>query len=109
MDVRPPISVAQSAFGISAQVLLPGEVVPVEATVFWTGSLTEQHPLDGGGITRAEARRVLVLSRAEVPDVPRGTVVTCAEVDGAADEDWRVEEAAKTDGDHYRAVVVRVS
>ena len=106
MDVRPLISAAQGAFGVSALVLLPGESVPVEATVFWVSATTEQNPADGV-LTRAEQRRVLVLSRLEVPDVPRGTVVTCAEVDGADDEEWRVEEAYRTEGDHFRATVVR--
>lgn len=106
MDVRPLLSAAQDAFGVSALVLLPGETSAVDATVFWTGPQTAENPTDGG-LTRAEPRRVLVLSRVEVPDVPRGTVITCAEYDGAADEDWRVEEAAKTDADHFRAVVVR--
>lgn len=104
MDLRPPLSLALDAFGVDALVAPPSGP-SVETTAFWLPSETEEVP-SGGDLRRAEQKRVVVLPRADVPEVPRGTVITMAEADGGAPVDWKVDSADKHDYDHHRVVVL---
>lgn len=104
MDLRPPLGAALNAFGLSA-VVTPPAGLPVSTTAFWLPPTTEEVPV-GGEFRRAEPRRVLVLPRVDVPQVPRGTVVTVAEEEGGAASDWRVDSMEGLSHDHHRVVVV---
>lgn len=109
MDIRPTFSAAQGAFGASASVLLPGAGSPVVTTAFWVSETSQENPLTPGVFTREEIRRTIVLSAEDVPDVPRGTIITFPPYDGQPDVDWKVEEATRVAFDHHRCVVIQVS
>lgn len=102
-DIRPPIGAAVGAFGLSATLTPPGGP-SVELKVFWLPS----HPVDYAlEYRRSEQRRTLVIPTSELAQLPvRGTIVAVAEHAGAAVTDWKVDEADRTDYDHYRAVMV---
>lgn len=101
-DLRPSFESALAAFGLAAVVTLPdGE--PVATRAMWLPSDTVNRPA-GSDYRRAEVRRVLALPSDDVPQVPRGTVVSVPEGGGSAD--WSVDEAERIDFDHHRVVVV---
>lgn len=99
------MSAAQAAFGVDATVTVPGRG-PVDTTVFWLPSTTEDFPT-GQTFARSEQRRVLVIPVVDVAEVPRLTLVSCAEADGMDPAEWRVEESERVDYDHHRAIVIR--
>lgn len=104
MDIRPSFESVQGAFDIPATVtLLDGS--SVETTVVWLLPSTEDHP-HGVDIRRAEAKRILCLSKEDVPDVPRGLLVTVPEFDGGDDLVWMVDSIERIEFDHTRALVV---
>lgn len=104
MDLRPPLSAALAAFGVDATVTVPNGT-PVETTAIWLPPVTEEMPV-GADFRRAEPVRVLALPLADVPEIPRGTVVTAAEVEGGIEADWKVDAVSRLGVDHYRLVVV---
>lgn len=107
MDLRPSIEAAQEAFGLDAVVTIP-DGDPVSATVFWLPPKTVEVPI-GNDMVRAEERRVLVLSKSDVPQVPRLTSVVVAEYDGGDDATWTVDAVDRVDSDHIRVLVVPAS
>lgn len=104
MDLRPNIEAALDAFALEAIVTVP-DMPEVETRVFWLPSQTVEVPA-GTEVTRAEERRVLVLSKVDVPQVPRGTIIQIAEYEGGQESLWRVDSMEKPDFDHHRVVVV---
>lgn len=78
---------------------------PIEATGVWVTPLTELVP-SGMDFRRAERKRVLSFSRAEVPTVPRGTAIVAPERDGDEDRTWRADGIEQDDADHIRVLVV---
>jgi hypothetical protein len=103
VDLRPSIESAQGVFGLGAIVTIP-DGDPVQATVFWLPSKTVEVPI-GNDMVRAEERRVLVISRAEVPQVPRGTLIFVPEYDTGDERYWVVDAIDRTEGDHVRVLV----
>jgi hypothetical protein len=104
VDLRPNIESALDAFSVDAVVTPPGGAA-VGTRAIWLPPQTVDHPV-GSEMRRAEMRRVLALPLEGLPQVPRGTVVSAPEQEGAAAANWRIEEAERVDFDHYRAVVV---
>lgn len=104
MDLRPSIESALGAFALDARVV-PPDGPAVETRAFWLPPITEDYPT-AGDQRRAEPRRRLVIPLDGVSQVPRGTVVTVPEYEGADASDWKVDEADRLDHDHYRLVVV---
>ena len=105
MDLRPPLAAALSAFALPAVVTLPDGGDPISTQCIWLGYQTEESQVSTE-FRRAEARRVLVLPRADVPQVPRGTVITAAEYDGGPVLEWRSDSVDSFQVDHYRVYVV---
>lgn len=103
-DLRPSIGQALDAFGLDAVVTPPGGS-PVSTRVIWLPPITVEHPV-GGEFRRAEVRRVLAMPLEGLGEVPRGTVVTAPEFEGADAADWKIDDAQRIDFDHYRAVVL---
>ena len=104
MDLRPLLESALDAFSVPAVVLLP-DGVQVETRAFWLPPTTEEVPM-GNDLRRAEPRRMLVIPSDEVPQVPRGAIVTMPEIDGGDELEWRVDSADRVDPDHIRVFVV---
>ena len=74
--------------------------------VLWLPPVTTELPGGAPGIQRAEALRVLVVPKSDVPQVPRGTVIAVAEVPGGAVLNWKVDGFERVDPDSNRVVVV---
>lgn len=106
MDLRPSFASMQRAFGLSASVQLPGGVPSVTTVAVWLPPSTEEVPA-GSGMQRAEPKNVLSLSKADVPQLPRGTVVTVPPEEGGAAVAWEVDAIERDDFDHWRSVVIR--
>jgi hypothetical protein len=102
-DTRPSITDALDAFGVDAVVTPPGGD-PVETRAMWLGSSAEVPP--GSDSHRVERRRVLVLPLEGLPAIPRDTVVTLPEYDGADAEDWSIDSVVREDWDSRRVLVV---
>lgn len=108
MDLRPEIDAALEAFGLEATVTVP-DAEAVKATVFWLPSTAPDVPDGQAPFRRAEQRRELVLPVDDVPQVPRGTIITVAEYEGGTPRSWRVDAMEKPDYDHHRVIVVPVA
>ncbi len=104
MDLRPTLDAAMGAFALPATVTLP-DGIPVETRAFWLGTTTEDLQVSAE-FRRTEARRVLVVPRVDVPQIPRGTVISVAEYGGGPVLDWRSDAMESFQPDHHRIVVV---
>jgi hypothetical protein len=90
--------------GVAAVVTPPGG--PAVATlVIWLTPSTEAVPA-GSDFARRESKRILAIRRDEVPEVPRGTMITTAEPTLSTPDSWRVDAMDSVYPDHYRVVVV---
>ncbi len=106
-DLRPTFESALDAFGLDATVTPPASA-PVVTRALWLPHITEDLPGDGT-LRRAEARRRLAIELADVPSIPRGTIVSVPEFKGQPSELWKVDEADRVDHDHFRLVVVKTT
>ena len=104
LDLRPLLDAALGAFAVVATVTPPAGA-PVQARVFWLPPETVESP-SGADVRVVETRRSMVLSRAEVPSAPRGTVILIPEFDGAAPSEWEVDSVDSSHYDHLRVTVV---
>lgn len=105
LDLRPPIASALVAFGVDAIVAPPGET-PVSVTALWLAPDTVEVPVGGSGPPRREQRRIVALRLSDVPQVPRGTIISASEYKGGASQDWKVDSTERLDYDHVRVLVV---
>jgi hypothetical protein len=103
-DLRPPFSVFQGPFGIAATVVREGED-PIDTTAIWVPPLPEEVPF-GTGAQEQQPLRVLALPLSDVPTVPRGTLIECAEAAGQTVQTWRVDGPARFEFDCVRVIVV---
>ena len=102
-DLRPDIGPALAAFGLPATVTLPGEA-PITTTAIWLAPV----PVETAGVlTHTDwPQAVLALARADVPDVPRGTEIEVAEIDGGSILSWTVEAVLGEMADEVRVLVI---
>jgi hypothetical protein len=107
-DVRPPLGVFFSEFGVAATVTVPSGS-PVAATVIWLAPQLFQIPTEVDE-RLSEPRKVLALRRSEVATAPAGTTIVAPEKAGEASKTWRVVGLADAGGDneHLRVIVVQV-
>lgn len=105
MDIRPAFDSVLGAFGLPATVTF-SDGTSVETTAAWLSSPTEDVP-HGTDLRRAEQRKLLSLGKADVPALPRGTVVTVAETEDADAVDWLVDSMERMEYDHFRFFVTR--
>lgn len=92
--------------GVDVVVTRPApEDTPIATRGIWLTPVTEGVPI-GGESARREPKRVLALSRAVVPTVPRGTLVQAPPKAGDADVMWRVDGLETLEPDHTRCWVV---
>ncbi len=104
MDIRPALDAPIGAFGLSVTVTPPYEAT-VQTYGIWHGSLFEDAPV-GQELTRRDPRRVMSLPRADIADVPRGSLVVAPEMEGEASKNWRVDGIEKTESDHVRVILI---
>lgn len=105
-DFRVPFTVCQDAFGQPATVTRPApDDTPIATSVVWIPPQTQDVP-GRADFQRREPIRVLSVSRADVPTMPKGTRIQAAEDDGAAVRTWRVDGTERVDVDHVRVIVI---
>lgn len=105
-DLRPTFESPLGSFGLDAVVTPPGGPA-VETRAVWLPTTTEDYPT-AADQRRAEPRERLALPLDDVPQIPRGTVVTVPKCRGAVATNWKVDEVDRVDDDHYRVVVVLI-
>lgn len=105
-DARVPMAVVLSAFGVAVTVTRPApDDTPIETTGAWVTPINDNYPV-GPEFQRRHRRQVLVLSRDEVPTVPKGTLIDAPARDGDDERRWRVDGIDEEDADHFRVLVV---
>ncbi len=105
-DARVALDPILAAFGVPATVTRPApDDTPIETTGIWITPLTLEVPT-GGEFQAAERQYVMALPRADVPTVPRGTIVDAPETLGQADARWRADGVERAEYDHHRVRLV---
>ena len=104
-DLRPSFASAQSAFGTAATVTVPG-AEDISATVIWVPPVSTEYP--ASEYRRVEPVLVIAVGVDEVALIPRGTVFRLTPLEGGSVADFKADEVARVDSDHYRVVVVAV-
>lgn len=97
-DLRPSLAPARAAFGVPATVI-PPDGPAIQATVI---PLTANAEFPAGGdLAVTELRKLFGLSRAEVPNIPRGTIIELDPLTAS----YTVERVVVDDGDDVRVLV----
>ena len=110
-DIRPPMSAATAAFGVSITATRPLTVtrplpVAIATSGVWVSSLFDDQSF-GKELTRAEPRKVMAIPvSASLAEIPRGTKIVAPEMGGEANKDWIVDGLEKTAVDEIRVVLV---
>jgi len=96
--------------GVPATVVVP-DAEPIETRAIWISPSAITAP-DGAELQRTGPKRYLALPAidlddiAGVPEVPRGTVISCAESHGGEVADWEVDSLIEVRHDQHRVLVI---
>jgi hypothetical protein len=103
------LELSRDVHGVDATVTRPEpDSEPIATKGIWITTTTEDVPL-GVEFQRREPRRVMALRRADVPTVPRGTLIVAPEKSGDDAVTWRVEGTERMEADHTRVIVIRAT
>ncbi len=106
MDLRPPLSLAMDAFSVSAVVTVKFQN-PVNTRGIWLPP--EFAGFDIGDEYHGRApKRIMSISKADVPTIPRGTTIVAPEAAGEDAKTWEVEESALVQNDQHDVVLIQV-
>jgi len=103
-DLRVPLEAAAAAFGVPAIVRRP-DLDPIEAVVIWLPFAPQELPA-GFDTRRREPLRLLAVASADVPTLPRTTVIEAAEILDGPMRRWQVDAVDRNQADEWRAMVV---
>lgn len=90
--------------GVPATVTAPGESA-ISTRVIWLTPVIDDLPA-GRDFDRRYPRRMMVISRADVEDVPRGTIVAAPETHGGESVNWQLDAVESTRDDHFKIIVI---
>lgn len=114
MDLRPPITAAMDAFSVPAVVTL-SYTSPVTTRGIWVTPITEDVPIGAGSgrrsvgeFQRLELKRIMALSKTDIPKIPIGTEIVAPEISGGPTKIWKVDALELADDEHNRVVLVEV-
>jgi hypothetical protein len=106
LDLRPAFSSMLAAFGLPAVVTRPvPDNDPITTSGIWVAPIPEDLPV-GLTLQRQDPLKVFALPLADVPTMPRGTVIVAAETLGGTDVRWLVDGESRREFDHVRVIVV---
>ena len=105
MDLRPPITAAMDAFSVPAVVTL-SYTSPVTTRGIWVTPITEDVPI--GEFQRLELKRIMALSKTDIPKIPIGTEIVAPEISGGPTKIWKVDALELADDERNRVVLVEV-
>lgn len=99
----------QAVHGVSATVTRPApDNAPIATTVIWLVEPANDAQPYGSDFRRGEPRRLMAITKADVPTMPRGTVVVAPEVPDGPDRTWLLDGIERALADQWR-VFVRLS
>lgn len=104
MDTRPSMESFHRAFGVDVVVSVPWKA-DVATRGFWLPEDMNELPA-GGGQQRRAPRKVMVLSKSDVPELPREALIQAPEQRGGTTKTWKVDTIEHSDTDHVRAVLL---
>ena len=90
--------------GVPATVTPPGEAA-IATRVIWLTPVIDDLPA-GRDFDRREPRRMMVISRADVENVPRGTIIAAPEKLGGDSRNWQIDGVESTEPDNFHVIVV---
>lgn len=106
LDLRPAFGLMVDAFGLPVVVTRPApDDTPIETNGIWVAPVTDSVPF-GTDFQRRDVRRVIAISRADVPALPHGSKLVAAEQLGDTPRTWKVDGVERLEPDHIRVVVV---
>lgn len=88
-----------------AATVTPPYKAAISTTVIWMRNLEEEQPV-GGARGRRESRRLIAIQRADVIEVPRGTLISAPDPEGGAAKEWQVDDLDSTHWGYFVAIVV---
>ena len=98
-----------ATMGVPAVVTRPAPAdTPIETSLIWVERTTPEVP-DGARVTRHDPRRIGVLSSADVPSIPTGTMVEAADTQDGTAQRWKVDGIARVDADQVRVILLPVT
>lgn len=101
-------TVAMSVHGVDAIVTIPSGS-PVSTRGIWIQHPDETLPV-GRDFQRREPRRILEISLdADLPDVPRGSLIVAAQRGTTTVRTWKVENVDLAEADRQRLIVAPVA
>lgn len=100
------LNAAMFGCGVSATVT-PVNGAAISTTGVWIRMPDEDDPV-GHDRPRLDPRRIMVFSRAEVPNLPRGSSVSAPPPGGTTAATWTVENIERQEGDQVRAILRKV-
>ena len=90
--------------GVPATVTPPGEA-DITTRVIWLSPVVDDNPA-GRELDRREPRRMMAISRTDVENVPRGTVIAAPEKHGGDSRNWQIDSTESTEPDHFKVIVI---
>jgi hypothetical protein len=97
------LDVAMATLAVPA-IVTPDGGLAVHTTAIWVATVEEQLPV-GRDFQRREPRRILALPVADVPSVPRGSVIVAPAPGGTVARTWVVDGVDRSDADQLRVIV----
>lgn len=108
-DARVGMDLILSAFGVPATVTRPHpDDTPLAATLVWVSPEAAGVPASDAPLTRVDPKRFAALSYAQVPTVPRKTVILAPETLGGLVRAWLVDGTTRVEVDHVIVVLLPV-
>lgn len=96
----------QAVLGVPATVTRPApNNTPIVTTVIWAVAPASDGQPYGSALHRVDSRKVMAISRSDVPTLDNGTVIVAAEIDGDTAKTWVVDGIERTLADQWRAFV----
>lgn len=100
------LGITQAVLGVAAAVTRPGlDFTPITTTVIWGIEPVGDGQPYGTDFHRGEPRRTLTIAKADVPTMPRGTVIIAPEVEGESAKTWVVDGIERALADQWRVFV----
>lgn len=91
--------------GVPATVTPPGETA-ITTRVIWPSEQVADDLPAGKDFNRREPRRIMVISRADVANVPRGTIIAAPESLGGDSRNWQIDSVESTEPETFHVIVV---
>lgn len=87
-----PVSITQAVMGVPITVTRPApDDTPIATRGIWRPAPLEDSRPYGTDFQRVGPRRVMAIGKADVDDLPRGSIIAAPEVIDGVTKNWRVD------------------